>query len=267
MYYCKVRKNDLRVMMKKLLAVAAILIFLPVSSACADEIKDPATGMEFVLVKGGCFKMGDISGDGQADEKPVHEVCVEDFYIGKYPVTQGQWKAIMEENPSRFKECGDTCPVDSVPWKDVLEFMGKFNLKTKKGHRLPTEAEWEYAARSGGREEKWAGTNNETELADYAWYNKNSGFKTHPVGQKKPNGSGIYDMTGNVWEWVEDWYGEEYYSSSRKDGPQGPSQGKFRVLRGGSWYFNAQDVRSSARFYGDPLFRSNDFGFRLVRPK
>jgi formylglycine-generating enzyme required for sulfatase activity len=254
--------------MKKLLASAAILIFLPVlSSAYADEIKDQATGMEFVLVKGGCFKMGDISGDGQADEKPVHEVCVDDFYIGKYPVTQGQWKAIMEKNPSYFKECGDTCPADGVTWKDVVEFIGKFNHKTKKGQRLPTEAEWEYAARSGGGDEKWAGTNNEAELADYAWYSRNSGFKPHPVGQKRPNGSGIYDMTGNVWQWVEDYYGEKYYGGSPRNNPQGPGRGQFRVLRGGSWYFNAKDVRLSARFHGDPAFRSNDFGFRLVRPK
>jgi formylglycine-generating enzyme required for sulfatase activity len=254
--------------MKKILAIAVILILLPVLSySYPDEARVWVKDMEFVMVKGGCFKMGDIFGDGQADEKPVHEVCVDDFYMGKYPVTQRQWKDIMGETPSRFKECGETCPVDSVTWKDVIEFIGKFNHVTKRNHRLPTEAEWEYAARSGGRDEKWAGTGNEAELAGYAWYSKNSGFKPHPVGQKRPNGSGIYDMTGNVWQWVEDWYGEGYYSSGRKNNPKGPGNGQFRVLRGGSWYYNAKDVRSSARFHGDPAFRSNDFGFRLVRPK
>jgi len=256
-----------RVMMKKLLAIAVILILMPVLSySYPNEARVWVNNMEFVQVKGGCFKMGDIYGDGEADEKPVHEVCVDDFYMGKYPVTQRQWKDIMGENPSRFKECGENCPVDSVTWKDVIEFIGKFNHRTKINHRLPTEAEWEYAARSGGREEKWAGTGNEAELAEHAWYSKNSGFKPHPAGRKKPNGSGLYDMTGNVWQWVEDWYGEGYYSNSRRNNPQGPGSGQFRVLRGGSWYDNAKDVRSSARFHGDPAFRSNDFGFRLVRP-
>jgi sulfatase modifying factor 1 len=255
-------------LMKKLLAVVIILILLPVLSySSPDEASVWEKDMEFVFVKGGCFKMGDIFGDGEADEKPVHEVCVDDFYMAKYPVTQSQWKAVMRENPSRFRECGNACPIDSVTWKEAIEFIGKFNLRTKKAHRLPTEAEWEYAARSGGLDEKWAGTNNETGLADYAWYSRNSGYKPHPVGLKRPNGLGLYDMTGNVWQWVEDYYGEKYYSDSPRNNPKGPGSGKLRVLRGGSWYYSAQDVRTSARFHGEPAFRSNDFGFRIVRPK
>ncbi|MDP2279759.1 MAG: SUMF1/EgtB/PvdO family nonheme iron enzyme, partial [Nitrospirota bacterium] len=193
----------------------------------SGKIIDPATGMEIVFVKGGCFQMGDTFGDGESDEKPVHEVCVDDYYIGKYEVTQGQWKAIMGNNPSHFKDCGDNCPVEQVSWNDVQEFIQKLNEKNnppsppftkggKGGFRLPTEAEWEYAARSGGKSERYSGGN---DIDSVAWYNKNSGGKTHPVGTKQPNGLGIYDMSGNVWEWVNDWYDEFYYKNSPKNNP------------------------------------------------
>lgn len=217
-----------------------------------------------------------IFGDKGSNEKPVHEVCVDDFYIGKYEVTQGQWKAIMGKNPSLFEDRGDNCPVETVSWNDIQEFINKLNEKTSpsiplnKGelremYRLPTEAEWEYAARSEGKNEKWAGTSNESELGDYAWYNKNSGSKTHPVGQKKPNGLGIYDMSGNVWELVNDWYDSEYYKSSPKNNPQGPNSGKGRVLRGGSWYFGARYMRASSRSNYSPDSRFGGLGFRLAR--
>jgi len=224
--------------------------------------------MEFVYVKGGCYQMGDTFGDGSSDEKPVHEVCVDDFYMGKYEVTQGQWKAIMGNNPSYFiKDCGDNCPVEQVRWNDIQEFTNKLSQKTGKNYRLPTEAEWEYAAKSGGKNEKWAGTSNESELWEYAWYNSNSGSKTHPVGQKKPNGLGIYDMSGNVWEWVNDWYDSNYYKDSPKDNPKGPSRGSSRVGRGGSWYGLARYVRASFRLRSTPGFRHDDFGFRLAGSK
>ncbi|MDO9289441.1 MAG: formylglycine-generating enzyme family protein, partial [Thermodesulfovibrionales bacterium] len=201
-------------------------------------MKDNVTGMELVFVKGGCYQIG--------EEDDAHEVCVDDFYIGKYEVTQGQWKAIngTGNNPSHFKDCGDNCPVENLSWNDAQDFINKLNQKTKnnpqapftKGEfRLPTEAEWEYAAKSGGKNEKWAGTSNESELGDYAWYDKNSGSKTHPTGQKKPNGFGLYDMSGNVSEWVNDWYDSDYYKNSPKDNPKGPSSGSDKVLRGGSW--------------------------------
>jgi len=135
-------------------------------------------------------------------------------------------------------------------------------------YRLPTEAEWEYAARSGGKSEKYAGTSNESELGDYAWYDKNSGSKTHPVGQKKPNGIGIYDMSGNVWEWVNDWYDSDYYKNSPKSNPTGPSSGKeYKVLRGGSWNFYARGLEAPNRDWYEPSGRSGDVGFRLVRIK
>ena len=230
-------------------------------------LKDPHTGMEFVFVKGGCYQMG--------ESYNAHEVCVDDFYIGKYEVTQGQWKAVMGNNPSSFSSCGDNCPVEQVSWNDAQEFIQRLNQKTKnnpqppfsKGEfRLPTEAEWEYAARSGGKSEKYSGTSSESELGDYAWYDKNSGSKTHPVGQKKPNGLGIYDMSGNVWEWVSDWYDSDYYKNSPKNNPTGPSSGKEKVLRGGSWFFLTWVLVAAARFWYEPATRFIYVGFRLVLP-
>ncbi len=162
--------------------------------------------MEFVLVKGGCFEMGDTFGDGADDEKPTYEACLKDFYLGKYEITQGQWKRVMGANPSNFKESDDH-PVETVSWNEAQEFIRRLNQMSGKNFRLPTEGEWEYAARSGGKREKWAGTSNETELQDYAWFGSNSGSRTHPVGQKRPNGLGLYDMSGNVSDWVGDWYG------------------------------------------------------------
>lgn len=238
--------------------------------AGGKEFKDTATGMEFIFVKGGCYQMGDTFGDGESDEKPVHEVCVDDFYMGKYEVMQGEWEKVIGNNPSYFKNCGDNCPVEQVSWNDIQDFIGKLNeFPLNKGglrglYRLPTEAEWEYAARSGGKREKYAG-------GDYvdsvAWYDSNSGKKTHPVGTKSPNGLGIYDMSGNVWEWVQDWYGEKYYSESPRNNPKGPYSGQARVLRGGSWYRVDRHTRSASRGRGNPVIMNLNYGFRLVRTK
>jgi formylglycine-generating enzyme len=232
-------------------------------STTGDAFKDPVTGMEFVFVKGGCYQMGDTFGDGQSHEKPVHEVCVGDFYIGKYEVTQGQWQAVTGSNPSNFSNCGANCPVEQVSWNDVWNFMVELNSKSGKHYRLPTEAEWEYAARSGGKSEKYAGGN---DVDAAAWYDGNSGSKTHPVGQKKPNGLGLYDMSGNVWEWCSDWYGSDYYKNSPRDNPQGPASGSYRVLRGGSWYNRPWGVRAAIRNWDNPDYRFNNIGFRLAVP-
>ena len=226
-----------------------------------------AINMEFVLVQGGCYQMGDGFGDGYADERPVHEVCVNDFYMGKYDVTQGQWKEIMGNNPSEFNRCGDSCPVENISWNDTQEFIGKLMQRIGKNYRLPTEAEWEYAARSGGKKEKWAGTSNESELGEYAWYDLNSGGRTHPLGQRKPNGLGLYDMNGNVWEWCQDLYDENYYKNSPKNNPAGPNSGTNRVLRGGSWFNGSGDTRSENRLSIIPDYRDSNDGFRLVRTK
>ena len=219
-------------------------------------------GMEFVLIPSGTFKMG--SSNGESDEKPIHSVTIsEAFYMGKYEVTQKEWKAVMGDNPSSFK--GDKLPVEQVSWNDIQEFIKKLNQKeggTK--YRLPTEAEWEYAARAGSNS-KWSFGDNESQLGDYAWYGSNSNSQTHPVGQKKPNKYGLYDVHGNVWEWVQDWYDSNYYSSSPKTDSKGPSSGSGRVSRGGSWGTYAEYARSALRDYGSPEYRDYNIGFRLVR--
>lgn len=229
-----------------------------------EALTDPAKAIEFVLVKGGCFQMGDTFGDGREDEKPVHTVCVDDFYIGKYEVTQGQWQSIMGSNPSFFKNCGDKCPVEQVSWNDIQGFLAKLNAKAGRKYRLPTEAEWEFAARSGGKKEKYAGTSSDAELGKYAWYNANSGISIHPVGQKKPNGLGLYDMTGNAWEWCQDWYGEISYSQSTRKNPAGPQSGTRRVLRGGAWLFEPAGIRASTRYGLFPEAKGDLYGFRLT---
>jgi len=220
-------------------------------------------GIAMVFVKGGTFQMGWTSeqSDCDANEKPVHTVTVSGFYIGKHEVTQKQWKAIMGNNPSYFK--GDNLPpVEQVSWDDVQEFLEKLNEKTGQHYRLPTEGEWEYAARGGSVSSptKYTGSNN---IDEVAWYG-NNGNKTHPVGTKKPNELSIYDMSGNVWEWCSDWYDKNYYGNSPQYNPQGPSSGSRRVGRGGSCYSRARFCRVANRDYDSPGYRSCILGFRLV---
>ncbi len=221
---------------------------------------------EVIFVKGGCYQMGDTFGDGWPGEKPVHEVCVDDYYIGKYVVTQGQWKTVMGKNPSEFSNCGDSCPVENVSWENAQEFIRTLNQRIMSGtYRLLTEAEWEYAARNRGKSERWAGTSSEAELGDYAWYSDNSGNMTHPVGQKKPNELGIYDMTGNVMEYVQDIYSDSAYSQYRRNNPIYIGSGTDRVVRGGSWFEDPADVRAAYRRYLAPDLGSYRNGFRLAR--
>ena len=196
------------------------------------------------------------------DEKPSHTVNLSSFYIGKYEITQAQWQAVMGTNPSEFSGC-DNCPVEKVSWNDVQEFIQKLNQQTGKRYRLPTEAEWEYAARGGNKSRayKYSGSN---DISAVAWYGGKSGNKTHLVRQKSPNELGIYDMSGNVWEWCSDWYANDYYSSSPSSNPQGPSTGSGRVLRGGSWYSAATDCRVANRRNDSPEYRSFNLGFRVL---
>jgi formylglycine-generating enzyme required for sulfatase activity len=233
----------------------------------AIKSKDHIIDMEFVFVKGGCYDMGDTFGDGESDEKPVRNVCISDFSIGKYEVTQKQWKSIMGSNPSDFSSCGETCPVEMVSWNDIEEFIQKLNSATGKSYRLPTEAEWEYAARSGGKKEKYAGTSSDPDLINYAWYSSNSDDETHPAGRKKPNGLGIYDMSGNVYEWCHDWFSSHYYKNRPANDPQGPSSGDKRVFRGGSWLNEPMLLRASDRNDEDPSVSHHRIGFRLVRTR
>ncbi|MCK4665059.1 MAG: formylglycine-generating enzyme family protein [Bacteroidales bacterium] len=213
------------------------------------KVKIPQFIAEMIFVKGGTYQMGSNKNN---DEKPVHTVTVSDFYIGKYEVTQKQWKEIMGastslSNSSRFK--GVHLPVEKVSWNDIQLFLQKLNTKIGENYRLPTEAEWEYAAKGGIETPgyasyKYSGSNNPD---DVAWYSKNSSSKTHKIGTKQANELGIYDMSGNVWEWCSDWYDNDYYSSSPENNPQGASSGSFRVRRGGSWVGDSDGVRCASR--------------------
>ncbi|MCK5542686.1 MAG: formylglycine-generating enzyme family protein [Desulfobacterales bacterium] len=221
---------------------------------------EPVTGMEFVWVEGGCYQMGSNSGSSYQNEKPVHKVCVDGFWMAKYEVTQGQWKDIMGTNPSYFKNCGNDCPVEKVSWNDAKDFIRKLNSRNNVEFRLPTEAEWEYAARSGGKNEKYAGGNN---VDNVAWYYSNSGSKTHQVGTKAPNGLGLYDMSGNVWEWCEDVYDKNAYSKHSSNNPLVTSGSNYRVNRGGSWDDGPRDVRAADRCRNTADCRYSHLGFRL----
>ena len=216
-----------------------------------------------VYISGGTFTMGATSEQGsEADdyEKPTHSVTLSSFYLCKYEVTQALWRAVMGNNPSYFK--GNNLPVENVSWNDCQTFISRLNNLTGKNFRLPTEAEWEYAARGGNRSRgyKYSGSNT---LSDVAWFDGNSGSKTHPVGTKSPNELGLYDMSGNVYEWCSDWYGT--YSSSAQTNPTGPSSGSDRVGRGGGWGNVAGRCRSSYRDYNSPDGRGNcGLGLRLA---
>ena len=214
------------------------------------------------LVEGGTFQMGSNDSDAESDEKPVHDVTLSSYYIGETEVTQALWKAVMGNNPSYFK--GDNLPVEQVSWNDCQEIIHKLNQKTGKNFRLPTEAEWEYAARGGKKSKgyKYSGSDN---IGSVAWYTDNSGSKTHPVKGKSPNELGLYDMSGNVYEWCSDWYGN--YSSGSQTNPQGPLSGSNRVLRGGCWNNSARRCRVSYRYYLDSYITFNYFGFRLALPQ
>lgn len=192
-----------------------------------------------------------------------YKVNLTTYYIGQFQVTQKQWVAIMGTNPSRFK--GEKLPVDSVSWVDCQEFCRKLSELSGRNFCLPTEAEWEFAARGGNKSLNYNYYSGSDNIDDVAWYYENSQGKTHPVGQKHPNELGLYDMSGNVWEWCSDWYGN--YPSEEQTNPQGATTGSFRMLCGGGWNYDAQYCRVSIRDYFSPGNRSYDLGFRLaLRP-
>ena len=218
--------------------------------------------IEMVKVEAGSFDMGATPEMKKPYdwEKPVHRVTLtNNYYIGKYEVTQALWKIVMGSNPSNFK--GDNLPVENVSWNNCQKFISKLNKLTGKSFRLPTEAEWEYAARGGNKSRGYlySGSN---AIGDVAWYEGNSSFMTHAVGTKQPNELGIYDMTGNVWEWCQDWY--DSYSSSPQTNPTGAVSGSYRVDRGGSWNCLARSCRASCRDRCTPDYRNNSCGLRLV---
>ena len=227
-----------------------------------EEITVKGIVFKMIYVEGGAFTMGctlEQGGDCYGDENPTHQVSLSDYFIGETEVTQALWKAVMGDNPSCFK--GDKLPVEKVSWNDCQKFIRKLNQLTGRTFRLPTEAEWEYAARGGNRSQhyKYAGSNS---IGNVAWYTDNCSSATHPVKGKQANELGLYDMSGNVWEWCSDWKGS--YDSSLQTTPQGPSSGSTRVLRGGSWVSYAGYSRVSHRNCGDPADRRDSNGFRLV---
>ena len=221
-------------------------------------------GVKFkmIQVEGGTFDMKYAVSSGflgLSSKEIKQKTTLSDYYIGETQVTQALWKAVMGNNPSRFE--GDNLPVECVSWNDCETFISRLNSITGKNFRLPTEAEWEFAARGGNKSShyQYSGSNN---LNDVAWYADNSGNKTHAVATKHPNELGIYDMSGNVWEWCSDWYGN--YSSSSQTNPQGPNSGSSRVFRGGSWDYDARYCRSSFRNYFIPFISYFNLGLRLV---
>ena len=209
-----------------------------------------------VYVSGGTFIMG---GDDSSDQMPTHSVTLSSYYICKYEVTQALWRAVMGSNPSNFK--GNNQPVENVSWYDCQTFIKRLNSYTGRNFRLPTEAEWEFAARGGNYSHhyKCSGSNY---IHDAAWYIDNSNKRPHPVGTKHPNELGLYDMSGNVCEWCSDWYGS--YSSYSQTNPTGPNSGSSRVHRGGSWRYNARYCRTPERSSNSPDYCVNYIGLRLV---
>ncbi len=244
------------------------------------QFRISATSMpkSMVFVEGGSFQMG--SNDGESDEKPVHQVTVSSFWIGKHEITQAEWKEVMGSNPSDWK--GDQLPVEQVSWYDAVDYCNKRSIKegltpcysgsgagitcdwNANGYRLPTEAEWEFAARGGVKSKgyTYSGSN---DVGSVAWYDGNSGYETHEVGTKSPNELGIHDLSGNVWEWCWDWYDEGYYAKSPGHDPKGAGSGSYRELGGGSWISIGNYCRVAIRGNYDPGGRYSYSGFRVAR--
>ncbi len=231
-------------------------------AACAEA----TTGMEFVYVPGGCFQMGSTATE---NEQPVHEVCLQGFWMGKYEVTQAQWETVMGNNPARFKDANR--PIEQVSWNDAQEFLKKLNAAsvgalhvTPLQFRLPSEAEWEYAARAG-TQTAYSFGDDPNQLGDYAWYAVNFGGESHPVGQKQSNALGLYDMHGNVWDWIADTWHDNYDHAPTDGSVWGNSDdGEAKLLRGGAWSSNSFGCRSACRLITQPANRNIDLGLRVV---
>ena len=223
---------------------------------------EPVTGIELVLVPAGTFLMGDLFNVGWDNEVPVQEIRIDAFYLGKFTVTQEQWEKVMAENLSRFRK-GGRYPVEQVTWADANEFIRRLNGLTSGGKpfRLPWEAEWEYAARSGGRKELYAGGD---DINRVAWYAENCEGSTQPVGLKAPNGLGLYDMSGNVWEWCQDIYIPAAVAATGRERPAGKNEARDRVIRGGSWNLDDWSARCSRRFGFPEDYFGGGLGFRLA---
>jgi formylglycine-generating enzyme required for sulfatase activity len=252
-----------------------------------DSLKDGSTAPEMVYLPGGTFQMGDLQGKGSEDERPVHEVTLDAFAMGRYPVTVGEYLRFVDATKSHYPEWleegseyhfekgtndyyrrvgmrpkNTQHPVVGISWHDATAYCAWLSEQTGEQYSLPTEAEWEYACRASSKAEYYFG-DGEKRLGEHAWYSKNAGGKTHPVGEKQANAWGLHDLHGNAWEWVRDWYGA--YSKESQRNPSGPETGSDRVLRGGSWYDYAENCRSAVRDRNVPRYRDGYLGFRLAR--
>jgi len=283
--------RGLRVLVKITVALLGLLLCCCCSAHHPSGVRPAERGdARFAQVPAGCFLMGNGFSDGYHIEKPVHEVCLDGFSMGTFSVTVGEFARFVRESGYRTDaERGDGCyvydgvewkkdpaatwrapgfpqddrhPVVCVSWNDAVAYATWLSDRDGGSYRLATEAEWEYAARGGGRIERYAGGD---DVDAVAWYGANSGNRTHPVGEKLPNALGLYDMSGNVWQWTADWYGEGYYRQSPRDNPAGAREGTKRIFRGGSWFYDARGVRASYRDFAVPEYRSSYLGFRLVR--
>jgi formylglycine-generating enzyme required for sulfatase activity len=270
-----------RVLLMLSCAVLCAMMLVSRAVVASETTYKNSIGMEFGLIPAGSFLMGSDDRDraAPANEKPQHPVTIsKPFYLGKFEVTQAQWEAVMGSSPYTLERSNPYYGLPgmaarlrhpnnpaTVSWNDAQEFIRRLN--EKEGHnryRLPTEAEWEYAARAGTTTAYSFG-NDAAQLERYAWYGEGFALgSTHPIGQKEPNPWGLYDVHGNVWEWVQDWYDERYYASSPSQDPQGPQSGSQRVVRGGSWHQTATSWRSAFRRSYDPDYRGISIGFRLA---
>jgi formylglycine-generating enzyme required for sulfatase activity len=263
-----------------------LLFAYPVAANAETPYVDPSTGMELAFVKGGCFDMGDSAGDGDPNERPVHQACVADFYLGKYEVTNEQFKKFKPDHNSGTSEGAslgdDKQPVVNVSWEDAVAYAGWLSQQSGQTYRLPTEAEWEYAARSGSSQSRFWG-NNPDEACKYAnvadmtakklrpkwttFFCDDTFAVAAPVGNFMANAYGLHDMLGNVWEWCEDVYNSEAYTKLPKDNPVYKGSGEYRVMRGGGWSNGPLGIRSSHRVGLSPDFGHHALGFRLVKTK
>lgn len=267
--------QDMRLIL--LTALICLQVLTPRSVLLGDPPKRRIAvqpGIELILIEGGCYQMGDTFWEGEQDEFPVHDVCLDDFYLGIHEITQKQWIHIMGTNPSAYK-LGDNYPVEWISWNDAQQFIDTLNRITGETFRLPTEAEWEYACRAAGKAMKYGTKTGKLDptLANYGsgkWGEGDSGdgFEfTSPVGSYPPNQLGIYDMSGNVFEWVDDWksLNQNYYRSSPRLNPGGADRSPRKVGRGGAWNFGPYHQRCANRFSNWPDFRCLSFGFRLAK--
>lgn len=234
-------------------------------AAAAPAAAGPPAGavpdLDLVALPGGEFTMG--ADAGTADERPAHRVRLRPFRIGRFEVTQEQWAAVMGGNPAHFAGC-PRCPIEQVSWGDVQEFLAKAGALLGERLRLPTEAEWEFAAAGGARRQRWPGTDDPDDVVSYAWTKGSFEGRTHPVGGKEPNSFGVYDLAGNVAEWCSDWYDAGYYRESPPGNPPGPSGGRRRCVRGGSFLGDVDDARTTARGAARPEARRRSIGFRVA---